>query len=151
MKTRQGGAHVVRALAAEHGVRLLDDAANRGVQRCMIALEQFEPRDQPWLGAAEDREVVSVLDVMVLLELAEQPAQMAGEPGLESGISRPVVERGLAALLNDRTELPEHGVALQPERGGLPQIGVVGPRLARMKARQNTQLVAKPGRAPRAA
>ena len=70
-ETAEVGAERVRAgrFAREHGGGALDDAADRGMERAMIALEQLETGRKAWLRPPEQREIVVILDLMVLLEL----------------------------------------------------------------------------------
>jgi hypothetical protein len=70
-KTAEVGAELVKAgcFAREHGGGALDDATDRGMERAMIALEQLETRRKAWLRPPEQREIVVILDLMVLLEL----------------------------------------------------------------------------------
>ena len=70
-------------------------AARRAVGGCIAAVAmqsddpgvqlvgQGEPGLQAWRRAPEQREVVKILDLVVVLELAQEPGRMTGQPRLE--------------------------------------------------------------------
>ena len=130
----EGGSGVLRR---EHRVGALDDAANRRVQRVVVALEQLEAGREARLGASEHGKVVQVLDVVMLLEPAELPAQVLDQPRLEVHGLDPLLQCRLGAAPDDLVQAPEHVVALQPEARDAAELGVTRPGLARMQPRQN--------------
>jgi hypothetical protein len=78
VETRELGVELgaVGVLRHENDVRALDDAADRGVQRRVVALEQLEAGREARLRPPEHGKVMEILDLVVLLEAAGRPAQM---------------------------------------------------------------------------
>jgi len=85
----------VNGLRGEDGVGALHDPTDRGVQGRVVVLEQLEAGRKARLRPPENGEIVNILDLMMLLEAAERPAQVPDQPGLEV--------RGLGALAQRRT------------------------------------------------
>ncbi len=141
---------IVAIARGQHRVGPQDDHGQRLVQRLMVALEQLEARGEPRLEAAKDREVVPVLDLVMLLELPQQQLQMAPEPGPHAGRVVALVEGGLAAAPEERFELAERLVALQPEARERAEVGAGCPARARMAPQEEAQLLVQRGRAPAA-
>ena len=93
----------------------------------MIVLEDLKAVDEPALRGPQDRKIVRVLDVVMLVQLLQEELQARREPRMEflrrhrpfAKLRRGVVERG--------AKLAETVVSLQPEARHLTQVGVRHP------------------------
>jgi hypothetical protein len=124
----------------------LGDFREALMQGLVLALEQLEPGGEARLDPAKGRKIVTVLDLMMLLELPQQHLQMAREPGAHTIRRVLLVEGVLAAAAEQIFELAGGLMALQPEARERAEPGVAGPAVTGMLPRQKGQLLAQCGR-----
>src|SRR5206468_405644 len=102
------------------------------VDDLMIIFEQVEADDQALVLAAEQREVIVVLDVMVPLEMAQEVVETRRKEAVKLIRIGGAFAEFRGGRLEHTAQFAKHVVHLQPKLRRLAEIAVLIPSLARV-------------------